>query len=175
MSNRTKVAFSAAVALVAMVAIAAGVVVGMSRSPSAHPRMAATAPTNVMLSSGVALFDPAGKNAADVLDAGAPPQLGNNPLAVTQVPQSNCPDQAAIVGDAATAGTANITLDASFSTGYARRLWVATGGTVCVQHANDSACVCYGSVPSGSYMDGVFAVVCGTTAGTTASGIVAER
>ncbi len=61
------------------------------------------------------------------------------------------------------------------SQGFARRLYVGTGGTVVAQKVGDAAAISYLNVANGQYLDGCWKIVKSTGNGTTASNIVAEE
>lgn len=71
--------------------------------------------------------------------------------------------------------TSDFNLANFFKCGYARRLWVGTGGNVVAQKRGDDAPHTYKNVASGSYLDGWWILVKSTSNGTTAADIVAER
>ena len=62
-----------------------------------------------------------------------------------------------------------------FACGYARELFVGTGGTVIARMIGDVTDHTYKNVPSGSTLSGKFTLVRSTGNGTTALDIVARR
>lgn len=68
----------------------------------------------------------------------------------------------------------DLTAQAGLTRGFARELYVGTGGTVIAQLRDDAAPQTYTNVPSGAYMHGIWVLVKSTANGTTASGIIAR-
>lgn len=82
-----------------------------------------------------------------------------------------------IVPSCAVAVTLSLDFDltSQFNAGYARELYVGTGGTVVATMLNDSAPQTYVNVPNGSTLAGKFVTVKSSSNGTTASNIVARH
>lgn len=72
--------------------------------------------------------------------------------------------------------TADFDLTTLFSAGYARELYVGTGGTVvCVMLDDAQTAHSYTNVSNGTFISGKFITVKSTANGTTASAIIARR
>lgn len=114
-----------------------------------------------------------GQYLVSALAPGAQATELHQPLVVIQAPQSVAPDQACAI----TVTTSNIQIDAgcTFSTGTARRMWLPSACTFCGEHLNDTGCICYAGGQQGSYIDGLWTVVCSSDAGTTCTTVNAEK
>lgn len=72
--------------------------------------------------------------------------------------------------------TSDFTIDKTvFTAGYARELYVGTGGTVIAEMLDDATTHTYKNVASGTTISGKFVLVKSTSNGTTAADIVARR
>jgi hypothetical protein len=71
---------------------------------------------------------------------------------------------------------ADFDLTSQFSCGFAKELYVGTGGNVAAVLRDDAGTVqTYMNVPGGTFLHGAFVTVKSTGNGTTASNIIARR